>query len=71
MNKEYEALELIFPKDIFRWFDITKTQTDNDNVSFVFIEKDNPPLTKKQKEKKILQKKFHNITITNLPIRGK
>ena len=71
MNKEHEALELIFPKGIFQWFDITKTQTDNDNVSFVFIEKDNPPLDKKQKEKKILQKKFHDITITDFPLRGK
>jgi hypothetical protein len=71
MNKEKEALTIIFPKDIFEWFDIRDTKTDTDNVYVTFEEKDIPPLSEENKHKKILKKKFHNITITDFPIRGK
>jgi hypothetical protein len=71
MDKEKEALSLLFPADAFIWFDIRNVKTDADNVYVVFEEKDIPPLTEENKNKKILKRKFRNITITDFPIRGK
>lgn len=71
MQLTKEIFELIFPQGIFDWFDIADGK-NKDNVSHItFVEKDIPPLTENQKKKKILTKKFHNITVTDFPLRGR
>ncbi len=63
------VLELIFPKEIFEWFDIVSGIKDDKTVSIVFEEKNNPPPS--GPNKKIISKGFTDITITDFPIRGR
>lgn len=71
MEIKKEILEIVFPKDVFNWFDLTEGASDETNANFTFVEKDLPPLTGDNKTKPIIGRKFHDITITDFPIRGK
>lgn len=71
MKISKEVFELIFPKDTFEWFEITDSNSDENNVYITLTEKDLPPLNNETENKKIIAKKFHNITITDFPLRGK
>jgi len=66
-----EVFELIFPKDTFEWFEITDSDSDENNVYITLTEKDIPPLDDETEYKKIISKKFHDITIVDFPLRGK
>lgn len=66
-----EVFELIFPKGLFDWFDLVEGKSDEDNVYVTLEEKDLPPLTEANQDKKIIARKFHDITITDFPLRGK
>ena len=67
MKTQREVLELIFPQGIFEWFDITDGTRDQEDIRITLEEKDNPPIKPGQK---IIARKFHEITITDFPIRG-
>lgn len=69
MTIEQSILELIFPKDIFKYFDLVKGDKDDKEVHIIFEEKNNPPI--KDKNQKIISKGFTDITITDFPIRGR
>lgn len=69
--KEKAILELIFPEQTFEWFDIVDGHSDGHNVFITLEEKNIPPITEELIDKKIIAKKFRNITITDFPIRGK
>jgi hypothetical protein len=71
MEINKEIFELIFPKDVFEWFILKEGTSDENNVCITFEEKDIPPLEKEHKNKKIIARKFHDITITDFPLRGK
>lgn len=71
MEIKKEALELIFPKGTFDWFELTDAGGDAQNTYFTLIEKDLPPLSEENKNKKIVARKLHDITITDFPLRGK
>jgi hypothetical protein len=71
MQLSKEVFEIIFPKGLFEWFDITESKTDDENVYITLEEKDIPPVTPDLKDKKIYARKFHDITVTDFPIRGK
>lgn len=64
-------LEPFLPQGILEWFDIVKCESINENVLFVFEEKNIPPLQSKHENKNIVSKGFFDITITDFPIRGK
>ena len=66
-----DIFELIFPKGVFDWFELTEGKGTDKEVSISLIEKDIPPLTEGTKDKKIIARKFHDITITDFPLRGK
>ena len=68
MKIDNNIFELIFPKGVFEWFDIKEGTSDENNTRIVFEEKDNPPINENQK---IIARKFHDITITDFPLRGK
>lgn len=69
MYDDKQILELLLPKDTLEWFDVTSGHSDETNVYITLVEKDNPPLT--DSAQKIIARKFHDITITDFPIRGK
>jgi hypothetical protein len=71
MQLSKEIFELIFPKDIFEWFDLTEGRSDETTTRITFVEKDMPPLAPENQDKKIIARKFHNITISDFPLRGK
>ena len=71
MEIKKEILELIFPKGTFEWFEITDGKADEKNTYITLTEKDLPPLTEENKDKKIIAKKLHDITVTDFPLRGK
>lgn len=59
-------IEVIFPPGTFEWFELTESKSDEQNLYFTLVEKDVPPT-----DKTIVARKFHDITITDFPIRGK
>lgn len=71
MEIKQGILEIIFPKEVFNWFDLTEGTSDDQANNFIFVEKDLPPLKEDNKNLPIIARKFHNITITDFSIRGK
>lgn len=71
MEISKDAFELIFPKGISEWFDIVKTESDEKSATITFEEKDIPPLNENNQNQKILEKRFHDITVSDFPLRGK
>ena len=63
------VLDVFFPKATSQYFDVVNWSSDEKNVSITLEEKDEPPQT--ESGLKVLSKGFHNITITDFPIRGK
>ena len=70
MEIQQKVLEIIFPKGAFEWFDLTDGTVEGEDIRITLEEKDNPPLSEEDKDK-IIARKFHDITITDFPIRGK
>lgn len=70
METTKKVLGLILPKGVFEWFDLVDGSIDDDdaNIRITLEEKDNPPINENQK---IIARKFHDITITDFPIRGR
>jgi hypothetical protein len=66
-----DLFELIFPEGIFEWFDWTEGKTDEKTTRITFVEKDNPPLAPQMQGKKVIYRKFHDITVNDYPLRGK
>ena len=66
MQHEQKLLEVVFPPGTFEWFDLTAGTADEQNIYFTLVEKDIPPT-----DQRITARKFHDITITDFPIRGK
>jgi len=66
MHLEQAALAVIFPPSTFEWFDLTTSRADEQNIYFTLVEKDLSPT-----DQPIIARKFHDITITDFPIRGK
>ncbi len=71
MEIKKEVFELVFPQGTFEWFEITDGSSDAENTYITLTEKDIPPLGKGDERKQILARKFHDITITDFPLRGK
>jgi hypothetical protein len=69
MTTEQAILQLIFPEDIFEFFDVVGGKKDDKIVSITFEEKNIPPVS--NSDKKIITKGFTDITITDFPIRGR
>ena len=68
METQQKILELIFPKGIFDLFILTSGTIDDEDIKITLEEKDDPPITGSQK---VIARKFHDITITDFPIRGR
>ena len=73
MGTKEDILELVFPPGTFEWFELTegKRSEDDKTTHITLTEKDLPPLTEENKDKKIVAKKLHDITITDFPLRGR
>ncbi len=69
MELTKEMFELIFPEGLFDWFELTDGKSDEQQVSFTLTEKDLPPLSNPHPA--IMARKFHDVTITDFPLRGK
>jgi len=67
MEIQQKVLEPIFPKGVFEWFDLIGGTVDGEDIKITLEEKDNPPIKENQK---IIARKFHDITITDFPLRG-
>lgn len=70
MEIQQKVLELIFPKGVFEWFDLVDGVINDEDIQITLEEKDNPP-TNENKKQNIIARKFHDITITDFPIRGR
>lgn len=64
------ALEVFLPERTLDYFDITQWSKDESDVCITLEEKDDPPVSNGHRDKKIISKGFHDITITDFPIRG-
>ena len=69
MEIQQKVLELIFPKGVFVWFDLADGKVEGEDFLITLEEKDNPPIPETEK-KNIIARKFHDITITDFPLRG-
>ena len=63
------VLDVFFPATTGQYFEVISWSQDENNVCITLEEKDQPPQT--QAGKTVLSKGFHDITITDFPIRGK
>lgn len=70
-NIEKSVLEIILPEGTLEWFDVLEGHKDTDNIYIVLQEKNIPPLSEEDKNKKITAADFKEITITDFPIRGR
>lgn len=70
MTIEQSILQLIFPEDIFKWFDLVSGERNDKTISVIFVEKNIPPISDRQ-DTKAVSKGFSDITITDFPIRGR
>ena len=68
MEIQQKILELILPKGVFDRFTLVDGTVDTDDIRITLEEKDDPPITDNQK---VIARKFHDITITDFPIRGR
>ena len=71
MKIEQSILKLVFPQGTLDWFKVIKGTVDDNNVYIILEEKNIPPKTPNHNDKKIKAVKFHDITITDFPLRGK
>lgn len=71
MTTEKTVLELFFPEGIFEWFNVKSWDRGENDICIIFEEKNIPPVTEKNKNKKIISKGFKDITITDFPVRGR
>ena len=72
MSQEHSsALEVFLPENTLDYFVITDWNKDDLDVCITLEEKDDPPGSLRDQEKNIISKGFHDITITDFPIRGK
>lgn len=69
MTMEQSLWQLVFPEQIFTWFDPLEATKDADAVRIVFQEKNIPPVT--DPHKTVLSKGFRDITISDFPLRGR
>ncbi len=69
MELTKDMFELIFPQGLFAWFELTSGRSDEEQVYFTLTEKDIPPLS--NPHHMIVARKFHDITMTDFPLRGK
>lgn len=69
MELTKDMFELIFPQGLFAWFELTSGRSDEEQVYFTLTEKDIPPLSNPHQT--IVARKFHDITMTDFPLRGK
>jgi hypothetical protein len=65
------ALAVFLPDKTLEYFDIITASTDDNHVYITLAEKDEPPINDRDHHLKITSKGFHDITITDFPIRGK
>ena len=70
-NAEKSILEMILPSGIFKWFEAKEGKIDENNVYIVLEEKNIPPLSGKEGDKRIIAMGFKEITVTDFPIRGR
>ena len=58
MGTKEDILELVFPPGTFEWFELTegKRSEDDKTTHITLTEKDLPPLTEENKDKKIVAK---------------
>ena len=71
MELTKEIFELIFPEGVFEYFELTEGVRGENKALLTLVEKDIPPLTEENKNKTIIARKFHDITITDFPLRGR
>lgn len=69
MNIEQSLLRLVFPEEVFAWFDPVECVRDEKFFRVTFEEKNVPPAH--AADKKAISKGFTDITITDFPIRGR
>jgi len=69
MTTEQSILRLVFPEQVFDWFDPIEGAKNGEEVRIVFEEKNNPP--EECRNKKIHSKGFTDITINDFPLRGR
>lgn len=67
--EEQAIIQLLFPENIFEWFEMVSGKKNDKTISIVFEEKNIPPIS--DKNKKIISKGFTDITINDFPIRGR
>jgi len=59
-------IECVLPENSLKWFDVIKSEMDDNDIKVVLEEKNIPPT-----EEKVKSKGFRAITITDFPIRGR
>ncbi len=70
-NADRLVLGALLPQGVLDWFDVTGCDIGTDKIIIILEEKNIPPISEEDKDKRIVSKGFKNITITDFPLRGK
>ena len=62
---------MFLPQGTLDWFEVVEGKSDDNNVYITLEEKNVPPLEEQNNGQRIKAVKFHDITITDFPLRGK
>ena len=65
------ALAAFLPDKTLDYFDLTTWSKNEDTLSITLVEKDEPPLSERNWNTRVVSKGFHDITITDFPVRGR
>lgn len=72
MTKEEQLVfSLFLPDGVLEWFDVVEGRRDENNIYLTLKEKNLPPVSNQDKDKKVVARGFTDITITDFPIRGR
>jgi len=70
-TKEKEILSLFLPEGTLEWFDLIEATKTDTNIRIILEEKNIPPVTEKERGKKVISKGLKDILIDDYPIRGR
>jgi hypothetical protein len=70
-TKEKEILSLFLPEGIFEWFEVVDGSKTDREVLITLEEKNIPPITEKERGKRIISKGLKEIWVNDYPVRGR
>ena len=70
-EKEREVLAFFLPEDTLEWFALIEATKTDKKIRIILEEKNIPPITERERGKRIISKGLKDILVDDYPIRGR